>query len=147
MQIRGCRREDEEAVIALWHRCELVRPWNDPKKDVARKARVQPELFLVGVIDGRIVATVMAGYEGHRGWINYLAVAPECRGQGHGRAMMREAEQLLQKLGCPKISLQIRRGNAAAAAFYAHLGYREDDVISMGKRLEHDDAANLAPES
>ena len=76
MEIRGFSEPDSEAVIALWERCDLLRPWNDPRKDIARKLRVQPELFLIGVVDGRIVASVMAGYEGHRGWINYLAVDP-----------------------------------------------------------------------
>ena len=140
MQIRAFREEDEEAVIALWHRCDLVRPWNDPRKDIARKAGAQPELFLVGLIDGSVVASVMGGYEGHRGWINYLAVAPECQGRGHGRTMMMEAERLLRERGCPKINLQIRRGNTAVTAFYSHLGYRDDDVVSMGKRLDNDDA-------
>ena len=82
----------------------------------------------------------MGGYEGHRGWINYLAVAPECQGRGHGRTMMMEAERLLRERGCPKINLQIRRGNTAVTAFYSHLGYRDDDVVSMGKRLDNDDA-------
>jgi ribosomal protein S18 acetylase RimI-like enzyme len=139
MQIRAFEPLDEDAVIALWHRCGLVRPWNDPRKDIARKATVQPELFLVGLVDGEIIATVMAGYEGHRGWVNYLAVSPDHQGRGHGRALMEEAERGLRRLGCPKINLQIRRGNAEVVAFYAALGYAEDDVVNMGKRLERDD--------
>jgi ribosomal protein S18 acetylase RimI-like enzyme len=137
--IRPFHIDDEAEVVDLWTRCGLVRPWNDPHKDIARKLSHQPDLFLVGTMDGRVVATVMAGYEGHRGWINYLAVAPELRSAGHGRAMMAEGERLLRAAGCPKINLQIRRGNAAVTAFYASLGYVEDDVISMGKRLEHDE--------
>jgi len=133
-------KADSEAVIALWERCDLVRPWNDPRNDVARKLTVQPDLFLVGVLDGRVVAAVMAGYEGHRGWINYLAVEPGLRRGGLGRAMMAEAERRFDKLGCPKVNLQIRRGNMNVAAFYARLGYVEDAVISMGKRLEVDGA-------
>jgi ribosomal protein S18 acetylase RimI-like enzyme len=139
IDIRPFRIEDEAAVVDLWTRCGLVRPWNDPHKDIARKLSQHPELFLVGTLDGQLVATVMAGYEGHRGWINYLAVAPEQRRAGHGRTLMAEAERLLRAIGCPKINLQIRRGNAAVSAFYAALGYVEDEVISMGKRLEHDD--------
>jgi ribosomal protein S18 acetylase RimI-like enzyme len=139
MEIRAFRDEDEPAVIDLWRRCGLVRPWNDPGKDVARKARVQPELFLVGVVDRTIVASIMAGYDGHRGWINYLAVSPDHQRRGFGRSLMEEAERGLRRLGCPKINLQIRRGNIAVAAFYAALGYAEDDVVSLGKRLERDD--------
>src|SRR5262245_49661771 len=135
MEIRAFRPEDEEAVIALWRRCDLVRPWNDPSKDIARKAHVQPELFLVGIEAQHVIATVMAGYEGHRGWINYLAVAPEHQRRGYGRAMMQAAERGLRGLGCPKINLQIRRGNEDVVAFYAAIGYAEDDLISMGKRL------------
>jgi ribosomal protein S18 acetylase RimI-like enzyme len=95
-------------------------------------------LFLVAVIDQTIVATVMAGYEGHRGWINYLAVTPEEQRRGLGRKMMGEAEHRLRVAGCPKINLQIRSANAAAVGFYRALGYVCDDVVSMGKRLEAD---------
>ena len=139
MEIRRFAETDSEAVIALWQRCGLLRPWNDPRKDIARKLRVQPELFLVGVVDGRIAASVMAGYEGHRGWINYLAVDPGLRRGGLGRAMMAAAEKGLAELGCPKVNLQIRRGNEDVVAFYDRLGYVEDDVVSMGKRLESDE--------
>lgn len=139
MEIRPFVEADSDALIALWQRCGLLRPWNDPRKDIARKLRVQPELFLVGVVDGRVVASVMAGYEGHRGWINYLAVDPELRRGGLGKAMMAAAEKRLGLLGCPKVNLQIRRGNEDVVAFYDRLGYVEDDVVSMGKRLESDE--------
>ena len=86
MHIRPFEASDEEAVVALWQRCGLTRPWNDPRKDIRRKLRVRPDLFLVGVLDGEIVATAMAGYEGHRGWISYLGVVPEQRRKGFGRA-------------------------------------------------------------
>jgi ribosomal protein S18 acetylase RimI-like enzyme len=138
MDIRVFRPEDESAVLALWERCGLIRLWNDPRKDIARKLAVQPELFLVGLADHTIVATAMAGYEGHRGWVNYLAVAPERQRQGLGRSMMREVERLLHSAGCPKINLQIRDTNAEAMAFYSALGYKRDEVVSMGKRLETD---------
>lgn len=139
MNVRPYEDGDEEAVVALWDRCGLLRPWNDPRKDIARKKRVQRDLFLVGVVDGAIVGSVMGGYEGHRGWINYLAVDPSCRRRGLGRALMGEAERRLRALGCPKMSLQIRRDNPEAVAFYERLGYAEDDVRSFGKRLEFDD--------
>jgi ribosomal protein S18 acetylase RimI-like enzyme len=138
LTIREFQPQDEEAVIALWERCGLVRPWNDPRKDISRKLKVRPDLFLVGITDGKVVATVMAGYDGHRGWINYLSVAPEERRRGYGRTMMREAEDRLRGAGCPKINLQIRRTNADVIAFYASLGYVQDEVVSMGRRLEVD---------
>src|SRR5262245_8717586 len=138
MEIRTFQPGDEDEIVTLWDRCGLLRPWNDPRKDIARKIKAQPDLFLVGLIDGRLVASVMVGYEGHRGWVNYLAVAPEVRREGRGRKMMDEAERRLRERGCPKVSLQIRRGNSDVAAFYERLGYKEDEVVSMGKRLEQD---------
>jgi len=133
--IRPYAAADEEQVIELWHHCGLVVPWNDPKRDIERKLQVNPELFLVGILGERIVATVMAGYEGHRGWINYLAVAPECQRGGLGRRIMEAAEALLRERGCPKINLQVRTSNQAVIAFYESLGFSIDAVISMGKRL------------
>lgn len=137
--IRGFTGPDTNQVIALWHRCGLVRETNDPSKDISRKMKVRGDLFLIGLLGEEVVSTVMAGYEGHRGWINYLAVAPEHRKQGYGRRMMSEAEALLRREGCPKINLQVRTSNADVLAFYAALGFLQDDVVSLGKRLEHDD--------
>ncbi|HEX2485432.1 MAG TPA: GNAT family acetyltransferase [Myxococcota bacterium] len=139
MRIRPFEPADEEEVVSLWESCGLTRPWNDPRRDIARKRRVQPELFLVVERDGRVIATAMAGYEGHRGWVNYLAVAPTSRRSGLGRALMTEVERLLLEHGCPKLNLQVRAENAAAIRFYRALGYAVDDVISLGKRLERDD--------
>jgi ribosomal protein S18 acetylase RimI-like enzyme len=139
MRIAPFRDADEPSVIELWRSCNLLRPWNDPHKDIARKRRVQPELFLVGTIGGAIVATAMAGYDGHRGWVNYLAVDPAHQRRGLGRALMREVETRLRVLGCPKLNLQIRRDNTEAIAFYARLGFVEDAAVSMGKRLERDE--------
>jgi len=135
MKIRAFQPDDEPAVIALWEECKLTRPWNDPRKDIARKLAVQPELFLVGVLDGVVMASVMAGYEGHRGWVNYLAVASRFRGQGHARALMQHVEALLLQRGCPKVSLLVRNSNREALDFYRHLGYAQDESISLGKRL------------
>lgn len=144
MQIRAFEAPDEEEVVALWSRCGLLRSWNDPRKDIARKQSVQRDLFLVAVVAGAIAGTLMAGYEGHRGWINYLAVDPSLRRRRIGRALMAEAELRLRQLGCPKINLQIRRGNREAIAFYERLGFREDLVVSFGKRLEHDESLEVA---
>ena len=141
MQIRAFKSDDQEAVIALWRQCDLVRPWNVPKRDIQRKMQVRPDLFLVDVVNGEIVASVMAGYEGHRGWLNYLAVAPEFQRRGYGRAIVAAAETLLREAGAPKINLQIRTSNKAVVGFYGRLGYSIDDVVSMGKRLERDEGA------
>lgn len=141
MRIRPFVETDEGRVVELWARCGLLRPWNDPRKDIARKLQVQRELFLVGEVDGRIVGVVMAGYEGHRGWVNYLAVEPELRGRGLGRQLMLAVERLLFERGCPKVALQIRRSNHEVVRFYQSLGYAEDDVVSMGKRLLTDEGA------
>src|SRR5262245_30595864 len=137
MQIRPYEPGDEAAVVALWERCELTRPWNDPHKDILRKQQVQADRFLVGVLGGQVVATAMVGYDGHRGWIYYRAVDPEHQRKGFGRALVAEAERVLRAAGCPKINLQVRTGNAAAIDFYRRIGYAVDEVVGMGKRLEH----------
>ena len=137
--IRPFREDDTEAVVALWEACELTRPWNDPRKDIARKLTVQREWFLVAETDGAIVGSVMGGYDGHRGWVNYLAVDPAQQRSGVGRELMAEVERLLAAAGCPKINLQVRGTNEAALGFYERLGYTRDDVVSLGRRLEPDD--------
>jgi ribosomal protein S18 acetylase RimI-like enzyme len=106
---------------------------------------VEPELFLVGEIDGKVVATCMAGYDGHRGWINYLAVSPERRRWGLARRIMAAAEEKLRRMGCPKINLQVRASNQEVIEFYRSIGYRIDDVLSMGKRLEEDEPYDQGP--
>lgn len=138
MQIRPYQPSDHDSVIELWRACDLLRPVNNPSCDIARKLEVGSDLFLVGIVEDQVVASVMAGYEGHRGWINYLAVHPQYQRRGLGRQIMEAAERLLKEAGCPKINLQVRTSNAAVIAFYKSLGYAVDDVISMGKRLRHD---------
>ena len=138
MQIRPYQASDLAQVLALWRACNLTIAANDPRKDIERKLAVSPEQFLLGEFEGKVVASVMTGYEGHRGWINYLAVAPSHRRKSYGRLMMAAAEQLLDELGCPKINLQVRSANASVVAFYASLGYVTDDVVSMGKLLRID---------
>ena len=139
MRIRELRRGEEEAVVALWLACALTRPWNDPRKDIERKLAHSPSLFLVGLDDDELVGSVMAGYDGHRGWINYLAVHPSWQVLGLGRALMVEAEERLRALGCPKINLQVREGNEAAAAFYDAIGYEQQELVDFGKRLVSDE--------
>lgn len=138
MKIRTFQSGDEAAVLRLWQECGLTRPWNDPRADIARKLSEQPELFLVGEIDAQVVTTAMVGFDGHRGWVYYLAVAPAQRRLSRGKALMQEAERLLLERGCPKLNLQVRSGNAEVIEFYRKLGYAQDDVVSLGKRLIHD---------
>ena len=132
--IRPFEDPDEQQVVALWHSCGRVRPWNDPHRDIARKRLVQPELFLVAH-DGAVAATAMAGYDGHRGSIYYVAVRPALQGSGLGRRMMAEAEARLEALGCPKVNVLVRAGNEEVGAFYDRLGYVPDAVAGFGKRL------------
>jgi len=139
MHIRAFQPDDESAVIQLWERSGLTRSWNDPQKDIARKLRVQPEWFLVGLLDERLIASVMAGFDGHRGWINYLAVDPDFQRAGYARALMERAERMLHEFGCPKINLQIRKDNLEAIAFYENIGFTEDAAVSFGKRLIADE--------
>ncbi|MEP6964318.1 MAG: GNAT family acetyltransferase [Polaromonas sp.] len=139
MNIRPFGIADTEAVVALWQACELVRPWNDPYKDILRKLSVNAELFLLGEVQGtrgnELVAGAMFGYEGHRGWLNYLAVAPAWRRKGFAAQLMVRGEHLLLLCGCPKINLLVRSGNAEALAMYEKLGYTPDHSVSLGKRL------------
>ena len=135
MEIRTFQESDKDAVIAMWRRCELVRPQNDPDQDIDLKMSFQPGLFFIATEGDSIVGSVMAGYEGHRGWINYLAVDPGTQGAGLGAKLMKHAEEELRGLGCVKINLQVRSSNEKVLGFYRAIGYLQDDVISMGKRL------------
>ncbi len=139
MQIRAYQKQDQMDVIALWQRCGLVRSWNDPAKDIERKLAVQPDLFLVGCEGQQLIASAMAGYDGHRGNVYYLAVDPNCQARGYGRAMMGEVERLLQARGCPKLNILIRATNHEVRTFYERLGYSSEQVACMGRRLISDE--------
>ncbi|MEE8558186.1 MAG: GNAT family acetyltransferase [Myxococcota bacterium] len=135
--IRPYRDEDEAGVVRLWAEVFHDAPaWNDPTADIRRKQTVQADLFLVAVSGVRIAGTVMAGFDGHRGWIYYLAVDPDLRRRGLGRALMQEAEQRLEASGCTKVNLQVRASNPEGVRFYEQAGYRVEDRISMGRRLD-----------
>lgn len=144
MSIRTFELSDEADVVALWRETGLTVPWNDPHKDIRRKLEACPDLFLVGIDKDKVVATMMVGYDGHRGSINYLAVAPHLQGQGIGRQMVQEAERRLKAMGCPKLNLMVRTSNKAVVEFYRQLGYAVDEVLCLGKRLVIDEA--LPPE-
>ena len=136
LKVRPFREEDEREVVALWRKVFADDPpRNDPPALIRRKLAVQRELFLVGVLGERVVATAVAGYDGFRGWVYHRAVAPEERRQGIGRTMMREVEDRLRVLGCPKLNLQVRASNAAVVQFYEDLGYGREERVSLGKPL------------
>jgi len=135
--IRKFQEKDAPDVITLW---EIVfkndPPWNHPESIIKRKQAYQSHLFLVGLIDERVIATVLGGYDGFRGWIYHLAVAKTEQRRGHGRAMMMEAERLLRSYGCPKINLQVRAANAEVIEFYKAIGYKVEDHTCFGKLLD-----------
>lgn len=139
LKIRVFEDRDERALIALWRQCELVVPWNNPRSDIARKRSDSPELLFVGEIDEHIVATCMAGYDGHRGWIYYLAVHPDWQRQGLAAALMRHAEKALIAMGCPKINLMVRATNPGVIEFYHRIGYGDDPVVVLSRRLIEDE--------
>jgi ribosomal protein S18 acetylase RimI-like enzyme len=139
MRIRPFAEADTDRVVQLWNDCGLTRPWNDPHKDIARKLTVQPDLFLIGEDAGDVIATAMIGFDGHRGWVSYLAVDPHQRSQGYAAELMTEGERLLIALGCPKIMLMVRAENAAVVGLYEYLGYETEQTLLMGKRLISDE--------
>ncbi|WP_404404338.1 GNAT family acetyltransferase [Pelagibacterium halotolerans] len=138
MHIRAFARSDTEVVIQLWETCGLTRPWNDPRKDIERKLLVQPELFVVGELDSHIVASAMGGYDGHRGHVYYLAVAPDQSGKGLGRALMTHLETEFVSMGCPKTNVFVRADNTVAAGFYEKLGFVRETSPAYGHRLISD---------
>ncbi|MDL9947211.1 GNAT family acetyltransferase [Gordonia sp. ABSL11-1] len=142
VNIRPFASADEEAIVALWEESGLTRPWNDPLKDVQRKTKTQPEMFLVAEADhGAVVGSAVVGYDGHRGWIYYLAVAKSHRATGLGKSLVQRAESMLAALDCPKVQLQVRPENTQVIAFYEGLGYSTYEAINLGKRLEDDEKA------
>ena len=127
---------DVPHIIALWQRCGLTRPWNDPAGDIALARRGANATILVGRADGAIVASAMVGHDGHRGWVYYVAVDPNLQGNGLGRNIMAAAEDWLRNAGVPKLQLLVRRENAKAGAFYQSLGYEESTSVMLAKWLD-----------
>ena len=133
--IRPYLETDLEDVIALWEVCDLTRPWNNPEIDIFRKTAQKDGLFLLAVKDEQLIATLMGGYDGHRGWINYLAVHPHFQRNGVATALIQQLEKRLIALGCPKLHLLVRKENIDVQSFYEQLGYEEIEVVCFGKRL------------
>ena len=136
--IRQFVPNDTNRVIFIWEQCDLVRNWNNPNFDIQRKINFQKELFFVGLLNDEIIATAMFGYDGHRGWLNYFAVLPNFQKRGFGKQLMTFGEMALIEKGCPKLNLQMRNDNTKAINFYQKMGYKEDAVVSFGRRLIED---------
>ena len=135
MKIRVFEPADEAEVIALWKSTGLTEPRNDPAKDIARKMAHSPKQFLFALIDRKVVATVMYGYDGHRGSVNYLAVSPQCQGHRLARTLMSQVQAQLTAQGCPKLNLMVRQSNPQTADCSKRIGYVEESVVVMGKRF------------
>ena len=136
LTIRPIADGEEPAVIALWHACDLTRPWNDPAQDLAF-ARGKPSSdVLVGLAEDRIVASAMVGHDGHRGTMYYVSVAPAEQGRGYGRQMVAAAEAWLEQRGVWKTNLLIRKGNEAVLGFYGGLGYETGSAQQIEKWID-----------
>ena len=135
-EIRPYRDSDLGAVVDLWQACDLTRPWNPPARDIAFcRSSGHGEIF-VAEADGGIIGTVMAGHDGHRGWVYYLAVDPARRRDGLGRRLVAQAEDWLATQGVPKLMFVIRDTNTAVQAFYERLGYAQEPRVMMAKWLK-----------
>lgn len=132
---RDIEDRDVEAVVMLWQACGLTRTWNDPYKDIAFARQGKESAVLVGEADGRIVATVMAGHDGHRGMLYYVAVDPVLQGKGFGRAAVKAAEAWLAARGVWKINLLVRAENEAVKGFYEALGYEVNPALCMARKI------------
>lgn len=143
VQIRPFQDSDAASVVALWHAVlPDSAPHNDPALSLQKKLAVDRDLLFVAESEGQIAGTVMAGYDGHRGWIYSVAVLPQHRRQGIGRRLLEAAEAVLRERGCLKLNLQVRATNAEVIAFYERLGYRVEQHVSMGKRLYKESVAS-----
>jgi ribosomal protein S18 acetylase RimI-like enzyme len=137
--IRTFRSDDEPDVIDLWRQCGLIVPWNNPETDIQRKLSTSPDLFYVGLLDDELIASCMAGYDGHRGWIYFLAVKSDYQRKGFASMLIDHAESELIKLGCPKVELMVRKTNENVISFYQSAGYDIDPVMVLSKRLTEDE--------
>jgi ribosomal protein S18 acetylase RimI-like enzyme len=135
MIVRSAQEADTKPLIGLWEACDLTRPWNDPARDIAFACEKPESDVLVGELDGKIVASVMVGHDGHRGLVYYVAIAPERQGNGFGRQIMKAAEDWLVGRGVWKMNLLIRPGNEKVQAFYESLGYEVQPRMCMARKL------------
>ncbi|ESK38653.1 hypothetical protein P256_01467 [Acinetobacter nectaris CIP 110549] len=136
--IRPIENRDIDTVVELWEICNITRPWNHPETDIFRKMNQKDDLFLVAEKDSRVIASIMGGYDGHRGWIHYLAVQPEYQRLGIATALMQNIEKRLIAIGCPKVQLMVRPENTSVIQFYEELDFEEIESVCLGKRLIQD---------
>ena len=136
LHVRDFIEEDLQPVVTLWTDCGLVRPWNDPEADIIQAVGTENARLLVGQIDDRVIATILCGFDGHRGWIYYFAVAPDCQGKGYSRALLEEAEEWLLSIGVPKLELMVRNSNARVISYYQAADYAREDVTVLSKWLK-----------
>ncbi len=134
-RIRTYRDADQEAVLALWERAGINRPWLNLRAEIAEKRKRDRSLFLVATDGDEIIGAVMGAYDGRRGWVYHLAVQPSWQRDGIGRALMQELERRMLRLGVSKLNLQVRNHNLVATGFYERLGYQDERLTSFGKQL------------
>ncbi len=138
LEIRVYRPTDKANVIGLWQDCGLIVPWNNPEADIARKVKDSPELFFVAELSDELISTCMAGFDGHRGWIYFLAVKIQYRQRGIATKMVIHAESALLAVGCPKLELMVRESNNEVMSFYQKNAYQKEPVVVLSKRLMED---------
>jgi ribosomal protein S18 acetylase RimI-like enzyme len=131
-----CVEADVQSIVSLWQACGLARPWNDPHKDIQFALASETSTILVGKAEGRIMASVMVGHDGHRGVWYYLAVDPMFQKRGFGRILHNAAVDWLKTRGVWKINLMVRAENKTVSGFYEALGYEINPVASLGKRID-----------
>jgi ribosomal protein S18 acetylase RimI-like enzyme len=136
LNISAIQDHDVPEVIALWLRCGLTRAWNDPAADIALARKEANATVLLGRKQGAVVASVLVGHDGHRGWVYYVSVDPDHRQAGHGRAIMAAAEDWLRARGIQKLQLMVRGDNAKVHAFYESIGYYDQKRVTFAKWLD-----------
>ncbi|TMJ47294.1 MAG: GNAT family acetyltransferase [Alphaproteobacteria bacterium] len=134
--IKSIEDDDITEVIALWQRCGLTRAWNDPAADIALARREANATVLLARTDGTLVASVLVGHDGHRGWVYYVTVDPDHRSKGYGGQIMRAAEDWLRARGIEKLQLMVRGDNPEVHAFYQSIGYIEQERVVFAKWLD-----------
>ena len=138
-KIKIFEEDYRDQILSLWQKCKLIKTWNDPNKDIDRKLKVKDDLFLVIEYNNLIIGSAMAGYDGHRGYVYYLAIDPIHQNKGFGKLLMDNIEKKLKEIGCPKINIFIRSSNINVKNFYKSIFYDEQDCLTYGKRLIPDD--------